>query len=378
MNFLNIQEKEFYQRHLMLDDFGPEAQQKLKAASVLVVGAGGLGCPALQYLASAGVGKIGIIDDDLVEISNLQRQFLYSPCDVGKSKSECAAKKLSQHNPNILVEPHCKRLNQRNITEIFQIYDVIIDGSDNFETRYLVNDACVILGKPLVFGAIFKFSGQLSVFNFENGPTYRCLFPNPPGTDALPTCGEVGVLGVLPGIIGAMQALEGIKIITGLGEVMSGRILLFDSLGQRFNELKLPLVPANLKIKKLETIRQSTICDSSMKDKGVEISELEPKEFLESCKNNPVIHVIDVRESWERELEYIQPSKHIPLGDFYDSSITDVLPNSRSEEIVVYCKAGVRSMDACRILSELGFEKIYNLKGGMMLWKSENMPLVLQ
>lgn len=258
------------------------------------------------------------------------------------------------------------------------MYDVIIDGSDNFETRYLVNDACVILGKPLVFGAIFKFSGQLSVFNFENGPTYRCLFPNPPGPDALPPCGEAGVLGVLPGIIGAMQALESIKIITGVGEVMSGRVLLFDSLGQRFNELKLSLVPENQKIKKLETIKVSKMCHSPMQNKGIEIKELNPHEFVEIYKNNSTINVIDVRESWERELEHIQPSKHIPLGEFYESDITDLLPQSRSDEIVVYCKAGVRSMDACRVLNELGFERIYNLEGGMMRWRAENMPLTIQ
>ena len=362
----------------MLEGFGVEAQQKLKAASVLVVGAGGLGCPALQYLASAGVGRIGIIDNDVIEISNLQRQFLYLSTDVGKSKSECAAKRLSQHNPNIQAEPHTKRLSQKNITEIFKMYDVIIDGSDNFETRYLVNDACVILGKPLVFGAIFKFSGQLSVFNFENGPTYRCLFPNPPGPDALPPCGEAGVLGVLPGIIGAMQALESIKIITGVGEVMSGRVLLFDSLGQRFNELKLSLVPENQKIKKLETIKVSKMCHSPMQNKSIEIKELNPHEFVEIYKNNSTINVIDVRESWERELEHIQPSKHIPLGEFYESDITDLLPQSRSDEIVVYCKAGVRSMDACRVLNELGFERIYNLEGGMMRWRAENMPLTIQ
>ena len=275
------------------------------------------------------------------------------------------------------LEPHTKRLSQKNITKIFKMYDVIIDGSDNFETRYLVNDACVILGKPLVFGAIFKFSGQLSVFNFENGPTYRCLFPNPPGPDALPPCGEAGVLGVLPGIIGAMQALESIKIITGVGEVMSGRVLLFDSLGQRFNELKLSLVTENQKIKKLETIKVSKMCHSPMQNKGIEIKELNPDEFVEFYKNNSTINVIDVRESWERELEHIQPSKHIPLGEFYDSDITDLLPQSRSDEIVVYCKAGVRSMDACRVLNELGFERIYNLEGGMMRWRAESMPLTL-
>ena len=359
----------------MLEGFGVEAQQKLKAASVLVVGAGGLGCPALQYLASAGVGRIGVIDDDVIEISNLQRQFLYFSADVGKSKSECAAKRLSKHNPNIQAEPHTKRLSQHNITEIFKMYDVIIDGSDNFETRYLVNDACVILGKPLVFGAIFKFNGQISVFNYENGPTYRCLFPEPPGVEALPSCADAGVLGVLPGIIGSMQALEAIKIITGIGEALSGRVLIFDAMEQKFSQLQLTPVQENQEIRKLQSIKTDKNADCSRSSVVDEIKELSPVDLIEMRRNNPKIIVIDVRESWERELERIQPSNHIPLGSLNEASVEQALPGSHAEEIAVYCKAGVRSMDACRLLHDLGYKKIYNLNGGMIRWHAEGMPM---
>ena len=377
MKSLNTKDKEFYQRHLILDGFGISAQQTLKSSSVLVVGAGGLGCPALQYLVSAGVGRVGIIDDDVVEMSNLQRQTLYFADDLGKSKAETAAKKLAQHNPNVVIEPHCQRLKQQNITKIFDMYDVVVDGSDNFETRYLVNDACVILNKPLVFGAIFKFSGQLSVFNFKNGPTYRCLFPNPPSAEALPPCEEAGVLGVLPGIIGSMQALEAIKIITGIGEVMSGRVLLFDALGQKFNELKLSPVKKNQEIEVIEEMDPLTFCNHSEHSEVPEIIELSPRDFLEMYNSNPHINVIDVRESWERDIEHIQPSLHIPLGDFFDSTVADALPDELSENIVIYCKAGVRSFDACRVLMELGYKKIYNLEGGMLRWNSESMPLII-
>ena len=362
----------------MLDGFGLIAQQKLKASSVLVVGAGGLGCPALQYLVSAGVGRIGIIDDDVVEISNLHRQTLFNINDLGNNKADTASTKLAQHNHNVVIEAHCQRLEKENITNIIGLYDIVVDGSDNFETRYLVNDACVIFNKPLVFGAIFKFCGQLSVFNFKNGPTYRCLFPNPPGVEALPPCEEAGVLGVLPGIIGSMQALEAIKIVTGIGKVMSGRVLLYDALEQKFNELKLSPVRKNQEINVIEETYQFTPCNRSKQLEAPGIIELSPKDFLEMYNSKADIHVIDVRESWERDMEHIQPSLHIPLGDFFESTVADALPDELSKEIVLYCKAGVRSFDACRVLLELGYKKIYNLEGGMLRWNSESMPHIIK
>lgn len=375
MNSLSKKEAEFYQRHLTLDGFGMQAQEKLKAASVLVVGAGGLGCPALQYLASAGVGRLGVVDDDSVEISNLQRQFLYSAEDVGEPKATVATVRLKKHNPNISFEPLCERLNEGNIRRIFEKYDLVVDGSDNFETRYLVNDACVILGKPLVFGAIFKFNGQISVFNYENGPTYRCLFPEPPGVEALPSCADAGVLGVLPGIIGSMQALEAIKIITGIGEALSGRVLIFDAMEQKFSQLQLTPVQENQEIRKLQSIKTDKNADCSRSSVVDEIKELSPVDLIEMRRSNPKIIVIDVRESWERELERIQPSNHIPLGSLNEASVEQALPGSHAEEIAVYCKAGVRSMDACRLLHDLGYKKIYNLNGGMIRWHAEGMPM---
>lgn len=362
----------------MLSDFGHEGQMKLKSASVLLVGVGGLGCPALQYLTAAGVGRIGIIDDDIVEESNLQRQVVYRLEDVGSLKAITAAKRMGQHNPNILLQPHSTRLTDENILDIFDKYDVILDGSDNFETRYLVNDACVILGKPLVFGAIYKFSGQISVFNFENGPTYRCLFPEPPGADALPSCADVGVLGVLPGIIGSLQALETIKIITGIGEVMTGRVLLYDALVQKFDELKLSADKQNQEITELQNYSFNLDCSTPVMKNPIEINEIDPADLLKMVDENPNLPIIDVREDWERELECIQPSLHIPLGNFHEETPPQSLPVSLDEEMVIYCKAGVRSLDACKVLSDLGYTKLNNLSGGMMRWRAENMPLFLK
>lgn len=362
----------------MLSDFGHEGQMKLKSASVLLVGVGGLGCPALQYLTAAGVGRIGIIDDDIVEESNLQRQVVYRLEDVGSLKAITATKCMEQHNPNILLQPYSTRLNEENILELFDQYDMILDGSDNFETRYLVNDACVILGKPLVYGAIYKFSGQLSVFNFENGPTYRCLFPEPPGADALPSCADTGVLGVLPGIIGSLQALETIKIITGIGEVMTGRVLLYDALGQKFDELKLAADKTNQEITELQNYSFNLECSTPVMKNPIQINEIDPADLLKKMDKNPNLSIVDVREHWEREIECIQPSLHIPLGDFHLETPPKSLPVNLDEEMVIYCKAGVRSLDACKVLSGLGYTKLNNLSGGMMRWRAESMPLFLQ
>jgi molybdopterin/thiamine biosynthesis adenylyltransferase len=236
-----------YKRHILLPEIGLPGQEKLKQAKVLVVGAGGLGCPVLLYLTAAGVGTIGIMDDDRVDESNLQRQILYHPEDVGRFKAEVARARLANQNPHIKMNSHVSRLNSQNALSVFAFYDIIIDGSDNFPTRYLVNDACVILGKPLVFGSIFKFHGQVSVFNYKNGPTYRCLYPQPPATDEVPNCSEIGVLGVLPGIIGTLMTNEVLKMITETGEILSGKLVMIDTLTLDFNSFSFKLNPANKK-----------------------------------------------------------------------------------------------------------------------------------
>ena len=238
-----------YARHLILPEIGEEGQLKLKQAKILVIGTGGLGCPVLHYLCAAGAGTIGIIDGDKVEESNLQRQILFSSCDVGKQKADVAKEKLSGQNPLIKITAYCQLLTANNALEVITEYDIVIDGSDNFATRYLVNDACVILNKILVFGSIFKFEGQVSVFNYQNGPTYRCLYPEPPSHGEIPNCAEAGVLGVLPGICGTLMANEVIKIITGTGKVLSGELLAFDALNMQFNFFKVVLNPENKKIK---------------------------------------------------------------------------------------------------------------------------------
>ena len=379
MNFLKETELKFYERHLMLDTFGVEAQKKLKHSSVLVVGAGGLGCPVLQYLVSAGVGRLGIVDDDRIEISNLQRQFLYQMKDVGECKANVAAKKLAGHNPHVVIDLIVERLSPQNVTEIFSNYEIIVDGSDNFETRYLVNDACVLLNKPLIFGAIFKFEGQLSVFNFNGGPTYRCLFPQAPDADARPSCAEAGVLGVLPGIIGSLQALEVIKVITGIGKVLSGQVVLFDALKQQFSKVELELDQKNLNITDLEDMPNEISCTGTdINTKPDPICEISPQELVEFFGHKKAPHIIDVRENWEREIDSINPSLHIPLGYFSDQSVRQILPPDFLDEIIVYCKAGVRSREACEILHSMGYQKLNNLQGGMMRWQSEKMPTLLE
>ena len=273
MSDLTRQEIERYQRHLSLPSFGEAAQLRLKASRVLVIGAGGLGCPALQYLAAAGVGKLGVVDFDLVDTSNLQRQILFTETDVGKPKARVAATRLRSMNSHIEVIEVAERLTAENALGLFSDYDIIVDGSDNFVTRYLVNDACVMTGKPLVYGAIYTFQGQVSVFNFQGGPTYRCLFPDPPDPEDAPNCSEIGVIGVLPGLIGTLQAAEAIKVITGVGEPLSGRLLLLDAL----------------------TMRQQTV-QFSRDPKMAEISELKEIEFACSVES-PSLEEEEVDES---------------------------------------------------------------------------------
>ena len=359
-----------YQRHLSLPGFGLEAQLKLKQASVLVVGAGGLGCPALQYLVAAGVGKIGIMDDDLVEVSNLQRQVLYTHEDIGRPKAEAATRLLSKLNPYVEITAHPKRLTRENAQDALDGYSIVLDGTDSFGSRYLINDACVLFDKILIYGAIHQFEGQVSVFNFEGGPTYRCLFPDPPPAGSVPNCAEIGVVGVLPGIIGSMQALETIKVITQTGDSLNGKLLLYDALGNTTRILALSSSPKSREISGLP--EEADSCAATPTQRGGAVTEVQPVELEKMMKENPDLLLLDVREHWERELIRIEPSAHCPVGEFSQPE-GPVLPPEfmPRREIAVYCKAGVRSMMACQALEAMGYEKLYNLSGGMIRWSED-------
>ena len=360
-------EIEQYQRHLSLDGFGEQNQQKLKESSVLVVGAGGLGCPALQYLVGAGVGRIGIVDDDKVEISNLQRQILFSHADKGKHKAKIAASRLSGINPFIKIEPHTVRLTKENCESLLNDYDLVVDGTDNFSSRYLINDACVLFNKPLIHGSINRFEGMVSVFNYQSGPTYRCLFPEQPDPTSIPSCAEAGVLGVLPGIIGSMQAMEAIKVLTGLGTPLSGKVLLYNALNQSTQVIELSVDPQNKLIDSLP--EPMTHCGSSLIDDHAVIQEISEIQLQEMMLADSNLQILDVRESWERELVSIQPSLHVPLGNLplLQNGIEGIELDPK-KNLVVYCKAGIRSRTACETLQNFGHSNLFNLSNGMDGW----------
>ncbi len=344
-----------YHRQILLPEIGEEGQQKIATAKVLVIGAGGLSCPVLQYLAAAGVGTLGIIDFDHVEASNLHRQILYGNSSLGKNKAVAAKERLSDLNPEITIEAYPEKLTPKNAISLFSKYDIIVDGSDNFSTRYLVNDACVITNKPLVYGAIFKFEGQLSVFNYLNGPTYRCLFPNPPKAGSVPSCAEIGVLGVLPGIIGSMQANEVIKIILDIGDVLSGQFVMYDSLTAKSSMFSVQRVDSEVsKVKNLASEFKNTDYDLFCGINTVkEISALEAFARNESL-------FIDVREASEQpKIDDLHP-KYIPLGTI-EQNIDQL---DKEKEIVVFCQSGIRSRKAVEILMEHGFTNVCHIKGG--------------
>jgi adenylyltransferase/sulfurtransferase len=370
MTELNEGEVEQYRRHLSLQDFGLESQIKLKNSSVLVIGAGGLGCPVLQYLVAAGVGKIGIVDNDVIESSNLQRQILFDHDDIGSPKAKVAAAKLTRLNPFIKIHPIIERLKKENAEFLFGGYDLIVDGTDNFSSRYLINDACILFEKPLIHGSIHLFEGMVSVFNFQGGPTYRCLFPEQPDSSSIPSCAEAGVLGVLPGIIGCMQAMEAIKVITGRGQPLSGKILSYNSLSSSTRIINLQALPQSREIKELPDSCEPSCSDSSPKicqnKKIVEISEDELREMMAKKKD---LQILDVREDWERMQSRIDPSLHQPLGTLVNSVPVSPLDCLIPEkEVVVYCKAGVRSRMACEALQSIGFNHLFNLSPGMDGW----------
>ncbi|PZD78111.1 HesA/MoeB/ThiF family protein [Mesonia sp. K7] len=351
---LSKNEYKHYSRHLLLDEIGESGQHLLKKSKVLVIGAGGLGCPTLLYLTAAGVGEIGIVDNDKVEVSNLQRQILYTVEDIGKSKSHCAAMRLKKLNPHIKITGHNEFLNKNNALSLFKNYDIIVDGSDNFATRYLTNDAAVITDRPFVYGAIHKFEGQVSVFNYLNGPTYRCLYQSPP-QEHIPNCSEIGVLGVLPGIIGAFQANEVIKIICGLEEVLSGTLLIFQAKTYQTNKLKI-LKNERINISSLQE-SYSINCDSQQS-----YQELTWQEYK---KNKTEYLLLDVRSAQEYFLAN-RGGLHIPI---------DELPQKLKEipagkNLLVCCQSGARSKKAIRILQEnkMG-NKLFNLKGGLAAYQ---------
>ena len=340
-----------YNRHIILPEIGLEGQQKLKQAKVLVIGAGGLGCPLLQFLVAAGVGHIGIVDDDKVDVSNLQRQILYSTADIGKPKTAAAIERLSAQNPYCQFTAYQTRINSINALEIMSGYDIVVDGSDNFPTRYLVNDACVILNKPLIFGSVFKFEGQVSVFNYKGGATYRCLYPQPPASEEVPNCSEIGVLGVLPGIVGLLQANEVIKIITGVGEVLSNKLLRFDALSMSFETFSFKLNPVNKEIKSFSDYEQ--FC-------GVSVKEISAEQLKDKIKRREDIQIIDVREPEEYAAKNIG-ALLIPLKEL--SKNLDKI--KRDVPVIVHCQGGTRSKRAVELLQQNGYTNAVSLKGGL-------------
>jgi len=363
-NSLTKEELSRYSRHISLQEVGLAGQEKIKAASVLVIGAGGLGCPALQYLAAAGVGRIGIIDFDKVDISNLQRQILYTTEDIGKSKAKTAAARLSANNPLVTFHSYTEQLTVENALTIIESYDIIVDGSDNFSTRYLVNDACVILNKPLVFGSIFKFDGQVAVFNYTDdkghrGPTYRCLYPEPPEDGEMPSCSEIGVLGVLPGIMGTLQANEALKLILGIGHPLSGKLFTLDALTMQTHVFDIHANPENYGIKQLGKYDFS--CETTLHE-SINVKEL--KALLD--KQTEVL-LLDVREQFEYDLCRLEGSLLIPMNTI-PQHVQD-LPKDKN--IIVYCHHGMRSAAIVNFLKSNGFDKVSNLEGGIHAWSME-------
>jgi sulfur-carrier protein adenylyltransferase/sulfurtransferase len=362
-----------YSRHLIMPEVGMEGQLKLKAAKVLLIGTGGLGAPLGLYLAAAGVGKLGLVDFDVVDFTNLQRQVTFGTSDVGKAKSEAARARLSNLNPDIEIEAFETKLTSENALELFRDFDIIVDGTDNFPTRYLVNDASILLGKPNVYGSIFRFEGQVTVFGMPDGPCYRCLYPEPPPPGLVPSCAEGGVLGVLPGIVGSIQAMETIKLILGCGRNLDGRLLLFDALEMAFQEVKLrknpdcPLCGKHRTIHKLIDYYQFCgVRGEEAPAPDLKVPEITPRELKARLDRGDSLLILDVRESHEYQICNLHGNL-IPLGE---------LPRrmhelDSSQEIVAHCRSGKRSAEAVNFLRKAGFRKIHNLRGGILAWSDE-------
>lgn len=373
---LSHDEVKRYSRHLIMPEVGLDGQRKLKQASVLCIGAGGLGSPLAIYLAAAGVGRLGIVDFDVVDYSNLQRQILHSTRDVGRPKLVSAREKLEALNPNVQVESHETRLTSENALQLFRQYDIVADGTDNFPTRYLVNDACVLAGKPNVYASIFRFEGQASVFAVKGGPCYRCLYPEPPPAGLVPSCAEGGVLGILPGLVGIIQATEVIKLVLGKGESLVGRLLLFDALGMKFRELKLrrnpdcPVCGDHPAISSLIDYEQFCgVGGATEPDLGAQW-EITVEELKRELDRGRELFILDVRNPEEYQICRIPDSHLIPLGEL----LNRIHELDSARDMVVHCKSGMRSARAIEILREAGFRKLRNLKGGILAWAEKVDP----
>jgi len=367
-----------YSRHLIMPEVGMEGQLKLKRAKVLCIGAGGLGSPLALYLAAAGVGRLGIVDFDVVDFTNLQRQVIHGTKDVGRPKLASAREAIAEINPYVEAVSHETRLTSDNALDLFKDYDIVADGTDNFPTRYLVNDACVLLGKPNVYASIFRFEGQATVFYAKEGPCYRCLYPEPPPPGLVPSCAEGGVLGVLPGIMGSIQALEAIKLILGKGDSLIGRLLLFDALGLKFRELKLrkspecPVCGPNPTVTKLIDYEQFCGIRGEEHVEDTKVPEITPVELKQMMDDKKPFVLIDVREPHEYDICRIPGSRLIPLGEV-PRRMHEL---NSADELVVHCRSGARSAKAVDFLMKSGFRKIHNLKGGILGWSDQVDPTV--
>jgi len=369
-----------YSRHLILPEVGQEGQRKLKAARVLCVGTGGLGSPLALYLAAAGVGTLGLVDFDVVDVSNLQRQIIHSTADIGRKKLDSAAEKLKALNPELNVIKHDTLLSSANALDILKDYDVVADGTDNFPTRYLVNDACVLLGKPNAYGSIFRFEGQASVFATKDGPCYRCLYPEPPPPGLVPSCAEGGVLGILPGLVGVIQATEVIKLILGKGEPLIGRLLLVDALNMRFRQLKLhknpdcPVCGPNPTVTKLIDYQQFCGIEPVRQQPAAEkngVPQLSVKDLKKRVDAGEDLFILDVREPFEYQIANLG-GKLIPQGEV-PQRLGEI---DRNREIIVQCKSGGRSQKIAEFLKQSGYNRVLNLAGGILAWSAEIDPKV--
>jgi molybdopterin/thiamine biosynthesis adenylyltransferase/rhodanese-related sulfurtransferase/molybdopterin converting factor small subunit len=367
-----------YSRHLIMPEVGMEGQLKLKSAKVALIGTGGLGAPLGMYLAAAGIGRIGLVDFDVVDFTNLQRQVIHGTKDVGRKKLDSAAETMLDINPYLEIDRHETALTSENALQILKDYDIVVDGTDNFPTRYLVNDACVLLGKPNVYGSIFRFEGQATVFAYEGGPCYRCLYPEPPPPGLVPSCAEGGVLGILPGTIGLIQATETVKLILGIGEPLVGRLLLYDALAMRFRELKLrrnvecPVCGDHPTIRELIDYQQFCGIPNQPQEPVAVEGDIDPKEVKAKIDRGDPFVLIDVREPHEYQICNIPYAKLIPLGDL-PKRVSEL---NSADEIVAHCKSGMRSAKAVDFLKQAGFRKVRNMKGGILAWSDKVDPSV--
>ncbi len=365
-----------YSRHLIIPEVGVEGQRRLKDARVLMVGAGGLGSPIGLYLAAAGVGRLGIVEFDVVDETNLQRQILHGTKDVGRKKVDSARDRIRDVNPHVEVVAHETRLTSENALDIVREYDLVVDGTDNFATRYLVNDACVLLGKPNVYGSIFRFEGQSTVFCTKDGPCYRCLYPEPPPPGLVPSCAEGGVLGILPGLIGVIQATETVKLLAGIGEPLVGRLLLVDALSMQFRTVRLrkdPRCPACGTREITQLVDYEQFCGiRGAEDETAGVPALTPSDLAARLKRGEDLDLVDVREPHEWDICRIEGARLAPLSSFAEALRT----MDSARDVVLYCKSGVRSAKAARQLQAAGFKRVWNLAGGILRWSEEIDPSI--